>query len=361
METPRGRGRPKGSKNKKNKKPRPIYTGRPRVSARPIVDMNNSIQGSSELEFRPYLPPPERIGITCAASYFLVEKVPENYPFSCATTSFGKFRFPFFCFSGPDPPPADIGSLGDVYVAPAANALYAYLPSDGLFEDGAWTRWSAVCPESDNRWFKPGETGLLQHPFIPERILWVSEGVIWWYTLGSVNTIRAKTRARKLFPENEDVAAVTKIIVAHTLQIQNGDYKVLSESSARKRRLDEENEASKEARKKLRSHQDASHSQHLNRPNTATHRQQQPTTIDDLEGSATVNTSLHEQLRKQAAIISGLEEDKAALKMSLDNERRGGYQARGGRKHGAAKGAQQAGSDHCRLGEGERGPEIVTG
>jgi hypothetical protein len=136
------------------------------------------------------------------------------------------------------------------------------------------------------------------------------------------------------------VAAVTEILVAHTLQKQNGEYKGLSEWSERKRRLDDEPE-NEEARKKarlllrspaeipiltrhnqLRSNQDISHSQHQNRPSTATRQQQQPATISDLEGNATVKTSFNEQLRKQAAIISGLEEDKAALKTSLDNERR---------------------------------------
>ncbi|KAJ7906175.1 hypothetical protein B0H13DRAFT_2021464, partial [Mycena leptocephala] len=295
--------------------------------------------GSSKLELRPYVyprppqSPPERTGITCVASHFLVKKLPENYPFVCSTARLSdNFQFPFFCFSGPDPPPVDFGSLGDLYVAPAANALYAYLPSDGLFEDGAWTRWSAVRPASDHGRFQFGETGLLQHPFFPERVLWVN---------------KAQARASKLFAGNEDVATVTNILVAHTLQTQNGDCKVLSESSARKHRLDEENEASKEARKKLRSHQDASYSQH---------QQQQSATISNLEGN-----SLNEQLCKQASIISGLEEDKAALKMSLDNERRGDYQARGRGKRGAAKVARQAGGDHRRLGEGESGPGIVTG
>ncbi|KAJ7933044.1 hypothetical protein B0H13DRAFT_755837 [Mycena leptocephala] len=283
METPRGRGRPKGSKNKK--------------------------------------PPPrpqKRTGITCVASHFLVKELPENYPYFCRKTqSFmsDKFQFPFSYFSGPNPPPPDFGSPGDVYVAPAARALYAYLPTDGLFEDGAWTRWSAMRPASDHSSLQPGEAGLLQHPFFPERVLWVNEGTIWWYTLTSVNTMRGEC-PRWLFAGNEDVAAVTEILVAHTLQKQNGEYKGLSEWSERKRRLDDEPE-NEEARKKLRSNQDISHSQHQNRPSTATHQQQQPATISNLEGN-----SLNEQLRKQAAIISGLEEDKAALKTSLDNERR---------------------------------------
>ncbi|KAJ7854775.1 hypothetical protein B0H13DRAFT_1903520 [Mycena leptocephala] len=145
---------------------------------------------------------------------------------------------------------------------------------------------------------------------------------------------------RWLFAGNEDVTAVTEILVAHTLQKQNGECKGLSEWSERKRRLDDEPE-NEESRTKarlllrspaeisiltrdnqLRSKQDISHSQHQNRPSTATHQHQQPATISDLEGNATVKTSFNEQLRKQAAIISGLEEDKAALKTSLDNERR---------------------------------------
>jgi chromosome segregation ATPase len=160
-------------------------------------------------------------------------------------------------------------------------------------------------------------------------VLWVNKALFSWHSLSGVNNARSQARASKLFAGNEDVATVTNILVAHTLQTQNGDCKVLSESSARKHRLDEENEASKEARKKarlllrspaeisiltvsrddqLRSHQDASYSQH---------QQQQSATISNLEGN-----SLNEQLCKQASIISGLEEDKAALKMSLDNERR---------------------------------------
>ncbi|KAJ7469868.1 hypothetical protein B0H11DRAFT_2043725 [Mycena galericulata] len=116
--------------------------------------------------------------ITCTIHDFRVEVLPPNYPYlpylPSASPSPKFQRVPFFFFSGPDPPPADIGSFGDLYVAPTTDALYAYLPVDGTGGGGAWTRWTALIG--------------LAHPYLPDRLLWPGpKGMPFsWYPIRSI-------------------------------------------------------------------------------------------------------------------------------------------------------------------------------
>ncbi|KAJ7663486.1 hypothetical protein B0H17DRAFT_1144055 [Mycena rosella] len=136
------------------------------------------------------LPPPKSAtpGITCTTRTFLVDFIPGTYPYlyTRSPTS-GKFQIDFFVFSGPDPPPADIGGAGDVYVAPAARRLYAYLPA------GGWTRWT-VGGNTARTTLRLGDAGLLGHPYFPDRLLWASESAFSWYALNSINANRYRTK-----------------------------------------------------------------------------------------------------------------------------------------------------------------------
>ncbi|KAJ7484003.1 hypothetical protein B0H11DRAFT_1914487 [Mycena galericulata] len=135
--------------------------------------------------------PPQSViveGISCTGTkQFPVDSVPSTYPYPpylASTVPNVKPKIPYFIFSGPNPPPADIGYPGDIYVAPAAKALYAYLPADGV-PGGAWTRWTAVV--SDARAVQSGD-GLLAHPYIPDRFLWTknSTASFSWLTLDNI-------------------------------------------------------------------------------------------------------------------------------------------------------------------------------
>ncbi|KAJ7469867.1 hypothetical protein B0H11DRAFT_2238305 [Mycena galericulata] len=135
--------------------------------------------------------PPQSViveGISCTGTkQFPVDSVPSTYPYPpylASTVPNVKPKIPYFIFSGPNPPPADIGYPGDIYVAPAAKALYAYLPADGV-SGGAWTRWTAVV--SDARAVQSGD-GLLAHPYIPDRFLWTknSTASFSWLTLDNI-------------------------------------------------------------------------------------------------------------------------------------------------------------------------------
>ncbi|KAJ7663490.1 hypothetical protein B0H17DRAFT_1211664 [Mycena rosella] len=160
------------------------------------------------LQLRPHpctLPRPESPGITCTTRTFLVDYLPPTYPYMhyrSASSPNPKFQIHFFVFSGPDPPPSDIGATpGDVYVAPAASALYAYLPA------GGWTRWTAVAPDAQARrsTLRLEDAGLLAHPHFPDRMLWPSDSTFTWY---SINNSRAR--------RNKGVGA--EVLVARTLQ-----------------------------------------------------------------------------------------------------------------------------------------------
>jgi len=181
------------------------------------------------LELRPHpctFPLPESVtvrGITCVTRTFLVDFLPAIYPylpFRCSNSPTAKFQIPFFSFSGPDPPPPDIGSPGDVYVAPAANALYAYLPVDGVSDRGAWTRWSFVRSEYASRELKLSEPGVFGHPLFPAHVLWAVRTSFGWYSLSTVNSARRDVRSKKLFADGEGVEAASKILVAYVLQQQ---------------------------------------------------------------------------------------------------------------------------------------------
>ncbi|KAF7333001.1 hypothetical protein MVEN_02406400 [Mycena venus] len=327
--------RAKGSENKnlRSEYPKelsgPTATGSARATLTGSNGSTNDSPEPREMQLRPHpctFSPPEKTGITCVLYTFLVDELPQNYPYLLFLSSSNhwanhQFQIPFFCFSGPDPPPADIGSPGDIYVAPAASALYAYLPSeDDLFEDGIWTRWNAVRPSNDFFELQPGDHDLLQHPHFPGRLLWANSASFSWYKLDTVNRVLGEALQKKLFAGNEDPAAAAKILVEHTLQIQSGEYKV-----SKRRQNDEETETRKKRRVAKPKKDMMAPVSDLETENAGL-----KASIDQLRRlhaaevaslRMSLDTRLREQvdtrLRKQTATISSLTEENAELRTSF--------------------------------------------
>ncbi|KAJ7124422.1 hypothetical protein C8R44DRAFT_734905 [Mycena epipterygia] len=274
------------------------------------------------------LPPPESAlvkGITCTTRAFLVDILPAHYPYlsqySNSTTT-SKFQIPFFCFSGPDPPPADIGGLGDVYVAPAASALYAYLadgtPGGG---GGAWMRWTAVGFLTSSRLLKLGDPGLLGHPYFPEHLLWTGERKFAWYALSSVHNMRRDARVQGLFKHNEDAEAGAKILVARTLE----NEKECEEKGIRKRRGEEPERKGPKKKTRLGSSPDDAQSGRTVVPRATSSASQEGPSRNEWDAfyakpkpNATRATK---QLKDQAATIERLEAENEALRAQVEELR----------------------------------------
>ncbi|KAF7333000.1 hypothetical protein MVEN_02406300 [Mycena venus] len=292
------------------------------------------------LALRPHpcsFPQPDSLsarGITYVLDHFLVDTLPANYPylpFHHSTTS-GKSQIPFFCFTGPDPPPTDIGSPGDIYVAPAASALYACLPVDRETGRDVWTRWSAVRPATEDaqevKLLKLTEPGVFGHPYFPGRVLWPGKASFGWYALVSVNNRRREDRSRKLFANNEDVEAATKILVERMLQHQ-------ADPKTRKRRTsNDERDEYDLPRKKARTtggtfkpfltpefsegprdtpslkDWDAYYARPRNNTRTTKEIREQAATIADLEAENTALKAAHEE---QETKVARLKAENAAL------------------------------------------------
>ncbi|KAJ7721612.1 hypothetical protein B0H16DRAFT_1602286 [Mycena metata] len=173
-------------------------------------------------------------GISCTTRVLLVDVLPPSYPFLPFRTSNSKtpkFQIPFFAFSGPDPPPPALGSPGDVYVAPATNALYACMPAGS----GAtlWTPWRAVgLSENGRSVFAPSlirwggqlkltDPGLLAHPYFPAQVLWAQafNGCFGWYAIKTVNKFRRDARLGELLEgRGLDAEGAAKVLVGCTLK-----------------------------------------------------------------------------------------------------------------------------------------------
>ncbi|KAF8169025.1 hypothetical protein K438DRAFT_1774533 [Mycena galopus ATCC 62051] len=272
---------------------------------------------SANFELRPHpctFPLPESVavrGISAVVRTFLVDILPPDYPFlpfrpSSSPTS-KKWHIPFFCFSGPDPPPTDIGSLGDIYVAPAASAMYGYLPVDGAADRGVWTRWSAVNCEKV-RELKLGEPGVFGHPYFPMQLLW-ARGPFGWYSLSSVNNVRRNTRS---LVENKDVESATKILVAHALQLWEEQANAGPKTRRKRQKADEPRveQPRKKARPTLSASPDPSED-----PQDTTDEITLPD-WDAFYAKPRNNTRGTKELREQAATIASLEAENATLKMS---------------------------------------------
>ncbi|KAJ6538325.1 hypothetical protein DFH09DRAFT_1368960 [Mycena vulgaris] len=164
-------------------------------------------------------PPPESAttkGIECTTRTFLVDVLPATYPYlpyRFSASPCAKFQIPFFLFTGPDPPPTDIGTPGDVYVAPGSSALYAYLA-------GGWVRWTPADPAPPARraTLKLGDAGLLPHPHFPAHLLWAGERAFAWYSLSSVLNARRDVRANAVVSPDAGPAEAAKVLVARTLR-----------------------------------------------------------------------------------------------------------------------------------------------
>ncbi|KAJ6579747.1 hypothetical protein DFH09DRAFT_1360925 [Mycena vulgaris] len=192
----------------------------PNISTEPANPTEPPTQELFELIPHPCtFPPPESAttkGIECTTRTFLVDVLPATYPYlpyRFSASPCAKFQIPFFLFTGPDPPPADIGTPGDMYVAPASSALYAYLA-------GGWTRWTPADPAPPARraTLKLGDAGLLPHPHFPAHLLWAGERAFAWYSLSSVLNARRDVRANAVVSPDAGPAEAAKVLVARTLR-----------------------------------------------------------------------------------------------------------------------------------------------
>ncbi|KAJ7775647.1 hypothetical protein DFH07DRAFT_87373 [Mycena maculata] len=275
-------------------------------------------ESGPQVELRPHpctSPPPQSAtveGITCASATFRVDALRENYPYLPIRSSNlpnAKFQIPFFIFSGPDPPPADIGTPGDVYVAPAASALYAYLPVDSA--GGAWKRWTAVRPDTCAYELKSIDEGLLRHPYAPERFLWAKEKTFSWFSLSSINICRRAVRQKKLFVADEDAEAAAKLLVALTLQNAGDDNFKLP----KKRRTDDGGKPRKKARVSTNSDSDKTF---VPRGGSASQEEAARSDWDAFYAKPRSSTRGTKQMQDQAEAIARLEAENEELRRKLE-------------------------------------------
>ncbi|KAJ7907202.1 hypothetical protein B0H13DRAFT_2662500 [Mycena leptocephala] len=277
----------------------PIHVPKLTVMQDGATEKPSAPEDSTELELRPHpctFLRQNRLlkGHILRHPHLSVNVLPANYPylpFRFSNSPNAKFQVPFFCFSGPDPPPADIGSLGDVYIAPAASTL-TVISQSMANRGGAWTRWTAVIPRRD---LKLDEPGFLHHPYFP-----------------------AQT---KPFAEDDDpdAEAAAKILVARALQ--NWEDKATKKVANLKRKTMDEGEPQKNPQKKTRRALQSDCPVTLPEPRSTRGRlPHRPT----------------KEIREQEEAIAGLEMKNASLKVSVD------YQtvscANRGAEDGAAEG-----------------------
>ncbi|KAJ7713694.1 hypothetical protein DFH07DRAFT_785885 [Mycena maculata] len=274
-------------------------------------------ESGPQVELRPHpctFPPPQSAtveGITCTNATFHVDVLRENYPYRPIRSSSlpnAKFQIPFFIFSGPDPPPADIGTPGDVYVVPAST-LYAYLPVDS--EGGAWTQWTAVCTDTCAYELKSTDEGLLRHPYTPERFLWAKEKTFSWFSLSSINICRRAVRQKKLFVADEDAEAAAKVLVALTLQNAGDDNFKLP----KKRRTDDGEKPRKKARVSTNSDSDKTF---VPRGGSASQEEAARSDWDAFYAKPRSSTRGTKQMKDQAEAIARLEAENEELRRKLE-------------------------------------------
>ncbi|KAJ7848946.1 hypothetical protein B0H14DRAFT_3452769 [Mycena olivaceomarginata] len=304
------------------------------------------------------LPPPDANslaarGITCTLSTFLVSSVPATYPYlpfrPRTTATDCRAHIPFFSYSGPDPPPTDIGcSPGDTYVAPTAGALYAFLPVpvpgvvggvvDGVADDagagagvgvgvnGAWTRWTAINPDPSSaqsrREVKLGDPGLVPHPVLPRaRAVGAEErGGLRWGRWGVEGVEGASVDV------NVDVEETTRMLVKRAVEPQAEGEKGKGKGTAKKgkgerRRRIVSSDGEKQfepPKKRARASLEAA------LPSTSPGPE--PTDWDAFYAKPRNSTRGTKEMREQvacdaqAAAIVGLEAENAALRGSCDEQ-----------------------------------------
>ncbi|KAK7053682.1 hypothetical protein R3P38DRAFT_2682886 [Favolaschia claudopus] len=257
-------------------------------------------------------PTPERPGITCLTHLFLVDKLPEDYPYLPFQTDLGtlvqtKHQIPFYCFSGPDPPPNDVGaSLGDLYIASDASILYAYLDSkENLAQEGVWKRWNAVSG-------MPNVDALLKHPHFPDRYLWTINGFT-WAPLDAVT--------RYCLAPNPGVIndlAYTKWVVEHTIKAtekQNQEYLDLVAKAVKPTKTQAEHGVVRELIASLDKERHA-HGTQLAALHSSLRTEKG--TVARLEDA---NATLKSHLAQHSEAASRLQLDKAALSRTINDLR----------------------------------------
>ncbi|KAJ7828366.1 hypothetical protein B0H14DRAFT_2812187, partial [Mycena olivaceomarginata] len=164
-------------------------------------------------------------GMTSVIHTFLVDEFSETYPY-----------LPFDCSNDyarmhqDSRPRASVTST----LHPQQVHCTRNLPSDDLFEDGSWTRWSATRPLIERSTSPPGDPGLLQHPYFPDRVLWAFTTSFSWFRLDSVNRMM-RTVPLSWYRDSEDTVTATKTMVDQTVLGQNEQYRLLEEMTLKRR------------------------------------------------------------------------------------------------------------------------------
>ncbi|KAF7354578.1 hypothetical protein MSAN_01371000 [Mycena sanguinolenta] len=244
-------------------------------------------------------------GITSSNCTLLVDILPANYPSQhYVSQTAKKWQISFLYFSGPDPPPSDIGSPGDIYVSPAASALYGCLPVEGATKCRTWKRWGALRSADSAREVKLNDSGIVGHPYLPGYLLWPVKSSFGWYSLKTVNNTRRDVRSSL---ENENAEAVTKILIERTLQLQEG--KIHGKTGRKRPSTDGWEEPQKKARPSPCPEPTAKMVAEISALKKS--HEEQATSIERLEAE---NATLKKSHREQATSMEQLEAKHAALK-----------------------------------------------
>ncbi|KAK7053683.1 hypothetical protein R3P38DRAFT_2500459, partial [Favolaschia claudopus] len=294
-------------------------------------------------------------GITATTHTFLVDYLPQNYPylpFRHHRSTSAKLQIAFFILIGTeDTPPTDLTdrfSFGDIYVSYTSKALYAYLPanananmSDELEESspGAWTRWSAVSSNC-TRNLKGDEAGLLGHPYFPYQFLWPMKK-FGWYSVASINNTRREVRTTL---QAGDLESAGRAIVARTMgkhdevgnakrkvEVEGGEKKVPPQKKARKMLLEKDEgtpSVQPGERQNARSEWDEFYAKPRNNTRRSKERREQAAasakTLGELEAEVAALRATVDALTKQTqeqqrdGAVKRLESENAALKARVE-------------------------------------------
>ncbi|KAJ6473100.1 hypothetical protein C8R45DRAFT_936138 [Mycena sanguinolenta] len=191
-----------------------------------------------------------------------------------------KCKVPFIYFSGSDPPPADIGSPGDIYVCPALS-----------------------------------DPGVLVHPHFAAHILWPMKNAFGWYSASTVNTERREVRG---LVKDEDAETETKILIECTLQLLEGNIQGVYKTAGKRPTADSWTGPQKKARLMGLSESPSLSSG----PNGELLTLRLENHLDAYCGEPNTNgcTRSAEEVRQQIATAAQLEEENTDTRISHDQQ-----------------------------------------
>ena len=102
--------------------------------------------------------------------HFTVKTLPDSFPYEVIRDN--GLQIHYFEFRGQGPPPADLGSPGDVWLNVRAGelSLYARTQSD-------WVIWPGP---------RKAKKQMFEHPLVPGRYLWCTRKHVLWYTCDGI-------------------------------------------------------------------------------------------------------------------------------------------------------------------------------